>query len=219
MLDILQLRKDLDAVVARLEARKNPQPYLDVPRYSALEAERKQIQTATEQLQARRNAASKQIGQLKSKGEDTAPVMAQVAGIGDELKASAERLEAAGISWKIYEDMADNFGDNPLVGYGLVGGLDGTGDQTTQAPFTGQSLNAMLQQMGITVPAGAENLVIRADGTLLLDPAVGSIHKIGALAQGLPSCNGWTFWHVEREGALMLLDTLRGEIRAQMAAA
>jgi modification methylase len=61
--------------------------------------------------------------------------------------------------------------------------------------------------------------VIRADGTLLLDPAVGSIHKIGALAQGLPSCNGWTFWHVERDGALMLLDTLRGEIRAQMAAA
>lgn len=61
--------------------------------------------------------------------------------------------------------------------------------------------------------------VIRADGTLLLDPAVGSIHKIGALAQGLPSCNGWTFWHVERDGTLMLLDTLRGEIRAQMAAA
>jgi modification methylase len=48
---------------------------------------------------------------------------------------------------------------------------------------------------------------------------VGSIHKIGALAQGLPSCNGWTFWHVERDGALTLLDTLRGEIRAQMAAA
>ena len=61
--------------------------------------------------------------------------------------------------------------------------------------------------------------VIRADGTLLLDPAVGSIHKIGALAQGLPSCNGWTFWHVECDGALTLLDTLRGEIRAQMAAA
>ncbi len=43
---------------------------------------------------------------------------------------------------------------NPLVGYGLVVGLDGTGDQTTQAPFTAQSLNAMLQQMGVTVPAG-----------------------------------------------------------------
>ena len=43
---------------------------------------------------------------------------------------------------------------NPLVGYGLVVGLDGTGDQTTQAPFTTQSLTAMLQQLGVTVPAG-----------------------------------------------------------------
>jgi flagellar P-ring protein precursor FlgI len=43
---------------------------------------------------------------------------------------------------------------NPLVGYGLVVGLDGTGDQTTSAPFTTQSLNAMLQQMGVTVPPG-----------------------------------------------------------------
>jgi modification methylase len=61
--------------------------------------------------------------------------------------------------------------------------------------------------------------VIRADGTLTLGPAVGSIHKVGALAQGLPACNGWTFWHVERQGGLTVLDTLRGEIRAQMAAA
>ena len=44
---------------------------------------------------------------------------------------------------------------NQLVGYGLVVGLDGTGDQTTQTPFTSQSINAMLQQMGVTVPAGA----------------------------------------------------------------
>ncbi len=43
---------------------------------------------------------------------------------------------------------------NPLVGYGLVVGLDGTGDQTTQTPFTTQSLNAMLQQLGVTVPPG-----------------------------------------------------------------
>ena len=44
---------------------------------------------------------------------------------------------------------------NPLVGYGLVVGLDGTGDQTTQTPFTTQSLQAMLQQLGVTLPAGA----------------------------------------------------------------
>ncbi|MEO8299532.1 MAG: flagellar basal body P-ring protein FlgI [Burkholderiales bacterium] len=49
---------------------------------------------------------------------------------------------------------------NQLVGYGLIVGLDGTGDQTTQTPFTAQSLNAMLQQMGVTVPAGA-NMQLR----------------------------------------------------------
>ena len=94
MLDIQQLRRDLPGVTARLQTRKNPQPFLDVERFSALEAERKAIQTRTEELQAQRNSFSKQIGQLKAKGEDTAAVMAQVAGIGDELKASAERLEA-----------------------------------------------------------------------------------------------------------------------------
>ena len=94
MLDINLLRRDLPAVIARLRTRRDPQPFLDEARYAALEAERKTIQTRTEGLQAQRNALSKQIGMLKGKGEDTAPVMAQVAGIGDELKASAERLEA-----------------------------------------------------------------------------------------------------------------------------
>jgi seryl-tRNA synthetase len=93
MLDITSLRKDLAATVARLERRKSPQPYLDVDRFSALEAERKAIQGRTEELQARRNALSKQIGQLKAKGEDTAAVMAEVGGLGDGLKASADRLE------------------------------------------------------------------------------------------------------------------------------
>jgi modification methylase len=60
--------------------------------------------------------------------------------------------------------------------------------------------------------------LVRADGTLALGPATGSIHKIGALAQGLPACNGWSFWHVEREGRSLLIDALRGEIRASMAA-
>jgi len=93
MLDITQLRRDLPAVVARLETRKNPQPFLDVAAFTALETERKTLQTRTEDLQARRNSLSKQIGMLKGKGEDTAPVMAEVAGIADELKASADRLE------------------------------------------------------------------------------------------------------------------------------
>jgi seryl-tRNA synthetase len=58
-----------------------------------LEAERKAIQSRTEELQARRNTLSKQIGQLKAKGEDTTTVMAEVGGLGDGLKASADRLE------------------------------------------------------------------------------------------------------------------------------
>jgi len=94
MLDVNLLRRDLDGVVERLSRRKNPQPFLDVPRFTALEAERKTIQTRTEQLQASRNSLSKQIGVLKGKGESTDAVMAEVAGIGDELKRSAERLEA-----------------------------------------------------------------------------------------------------------------------------
>ena len=97
MLDISLLRRDLPAVVAQLQRRKNPQPFLDVARYTALEAERKAIQTETEQLQAQRNAASKQIGMLKGKGlgaEDrTSALMAEVNGIADGLKAGAERLE------------------------------------------------------------------------------------------------------------------------------
>jgi seryl-tRNA synthetase len=93
MLDITLLRKDLDGVVARLESRQSPQPFLDVERFRSLETERKAIQTRTEELQARRNSLSKQIGQLKAKGEDSASAMAEVGGIGDALKASAERLE------------------------------------------------------------------------------------------------------------------------------
>jgi seryl-tRNA synthetase len=94
MLDITLLRKDLAHVVSRLEARKSPQPFLDVERFTTLESQRKTIQTRTEDLQARRNHLSKQIGQLRAKGQDTAPVMAEVGRIGDELKASAERLDA-----------------------------------------------------------------------------------------------------------------------------
>lgn len=93
MLDITLLRKDLDQVVAALEKRKSPQPFLDVERFQSLESERKAIQTRTEDLQARRNSLSKQIGQLKAKGQDTAAVMAEVGGLADELKASADRLE------------------------------------------------------------------------------------------------------------------------------
>ncbi|THC40805.1 serine--tRNA ligase [Massilia sp. Mn16-1_5] len=89
MIDIQLLRKDIDTVAARLAARKFQ---LDVAGFNALEAERKAIQTRTEELQGKRNSLSKQIGILKGKGEDTAGVMAEVAGLGDELKANEAKL-------------------------------------------------------------------------------------------------------------------------------
>ena len=90
MIDIQLLRKDIDAVAARLAQRKFK---LDVAAFNALESERKAIQTRTEELQSQRNSLSKQIGILKGKGEDASAVMAEVAGIGDELKSSADQLE------------------------------------------------------------------------------------------------------------------------------
>ncbi|QYG08658.1 serine--tRNA ligase [Janthinobacterium sp. PAMC25594] len=89
MIDIQLLRKDIATVAERLATRKFQ---LDVAGFNALEAERKAIQTRTEELQGKRNALSKQIGMLKGKGEDTSAVMAQVAGLGDELKADEAAL-------------------------------------------------------------------------------------------------------------------------------
>jgi modification methylase len=59
--------------------------------------------------------------------------------------------------------------------------------------------------------------LVRADGAISLGDNVGSIHKIGAMAQGLEACNGWTFWHVETKAGLTLIDDLRARVRAQMA--
>ncbi|MDD3676963.1 MAG: serine--tRNA ligase [Thauera propionica] len=89
MLDIQLLRSQIDVVAARLASRGLQ---LDSAAFQALEDERKQLQTRTQELQARRNALSKQIGMLKGKGEDVAPVMAEVAQLGDELKACEQAL-------------------------------------------------------------------------------------------------------------------------------
>ena len=84
MLDIQLLRTQIDTVAARLATRGLQ---LDTAAFQALEDERKHLQTRTQELQARRNALSKQIGMLKGKGEDASGVMAEVAQLGDELKA------------------------------------------------------------------------------------------------------------------------------------
>ena len=89
MLDINQLRTDIDATAARLADRGFK---LDVDHFRELEAQRKASQMQTQELQAKRNSISKLIGQAKAKGEDTAPIMAEVAGLGDELKKHEDAL-------------------------------------------------------------------------------------------------------------------------------
>jgi seryl-tRNA synthetase len=91
VLDIQQLRSDLDNVIAKLAARGFS---FDGSAFSALEQERKAVQVRTQELQAKRNATSKQIGIAKSKGEDVAVIMSEVAGLGEQLKADEERLAA-----------------------------------------------------------------------------------------------------------------------------
>ncbi len=59
---------------------------------------------------------------------------------------------------------------------------------------------------------------VRPDGTLESRGIIGSIHKIGALVQGLPACNGWTFWHIDAPGALVCIDEFRTELRKRSAA-
>jgi len=95
MLDINLLRQDLDAVLARLETRKSPQSFLDAGLFRALETERKTLQMGTEELQARRNSLSKQIGAFKGKGEhaQAEAAMNEVSTIKSQLESSAARLE------------------------------------------------------------------------------------------------------------------------------
>lgn len=89
MLDIQALRNDLEGVVAQLAKRGFS---FNAAQFADLEQERKTVQTRTQDLQAKRNNASKQIGFAKSKGEDVAAIMAEVAGLGEQLKADELRL-------------------------------------------------------------------------------------------------------------------------------
>jgi seryl-tRNA synthetase len=89
MLDIQTLRNDLAGVAARLATRGYT---LDTAKFEQMEAERKTIQSRTQELQAKRNASSKLIGQAKAKGEDTTAIMAEVGVLGDELKQLEAKL-------------------------------------------------------------------------------------------------------------------------------
>ncbi|HPE00393.1 MAG TPA: serine--tRNA ligase, partial [Burkholderiaceae bacterium] len=102
MLDTNLLRKQLDATVARLATR----PYaFPVEAFNLLEAERKTVQTRTEELQARRNALSKQIGVARGQGQDAGALMAEAAAIPDELKLLEDQL--AGIRDRLDALMLD----------------------------------------------------------------------------------------------------------------
>src|SRR5882672_1591947 len=90
MLDIQLVRNDLDSVAARLATRGLT---IDVAAFRALEEQRKHAQVRTQELQAKRNASSKSIGELKRKGEDTSALLAEMAALGDELKGIEAELE------------------------------------------------------------------------------------------------------------------------------
>ena len=90
MLDVNLLRSDLPGVAAALAKRGET---LDTARFESLEATRKDIQVRTQDRQSRRNSLSKQIGIAKSKGEDVAPILAEVAGLGDQVKALEGELD------------------------------------------------------------------------------------------------------------------------------
>ena len=93
-----------------------------------------------------------------------------------------------------------------------------TAREAPRVPF------AALVERGLVSPGASlvdakrrHRALVRADGALTLGEAVGSIHRIGALAQGLEACNGWTYWHVETPQGLTLIDVFRAQVRAEMA--
>jgi modification methylase len=95
-----------------------------------------------------------------------------------------------------------------------------TAREASRVPF------AALIERGLVTPGvklmdakKRHKALVRADGALSFGGTVGSIHKMGALAQGLEACNGWTFWHVETSKGLKPIDTFRAQVRAEMAEA
>ena len=95
MIDINLFRTDLAAVAAGLAKRGIA---LDTDAFTTLEARRRDIQVRTQDLQAKRNAASREIGFAKSRGQDAAPMLAQVAGLGDEVKRLEAELDAVQVA-------------------------------------------------------------------------------------------------------------------------
>jgi modification methylase len=95
-----------------------------------------------------------------------------------------------------------------------------TAREAPRVPF------AELIERGMIMPGATlfdakkkHNALVRADGAIMLGDKVGSIHRMGALAQGSGACNGWTYWHIETKKGLKLIDELRAKVRRDMATA
>ncbi len=158
MLDIAQLRKDLPGVVARLQTRKQPQPYLDVAAFEALEAERKTLQTRTEALQSQRNQLSKQIGMLKGKGQhaEADAAMAQVNALkGEKQPLPSEELDLRNLSALAVD---------PRTGHLLV--LSPDSNMLLELDEQGQQVSFMTLLGGFN---GLEDTIPRAEGVAMDD--------------------------------------------------
>ena len=95
-----------------------------------------------------------------------------------------------------------------------------TAREAPRVPFTALIERGMIRPGEALFDAKRKvKALVRADGAVSFGDTVGSIHRIGAIAQGLEACNGWSFWHVERDKKLTLIDGFRAEIRESLAAA
>jgi modification methylase len=95
-----------------------------------------------------------------------------------------------------------------------------TAREAPRVPFTRLIERGLVEPGAKLVDAKRRHrALVRADGAITLGEAVGSIHRIGALAQGLEACNGWTFWHVETPKGLTCIDAFRAMVRSEMAQA
>jgi modification methylase len=92
-----------------------------------------------------------------------------------------------------------------------------TAREAPRVPFTALIERGLVTPGAILVDNRRRvKALVRADGAIVLGDKVGSIHRVGALAQGLEACNGWTFWHVDTGKELVSIDALRAEVRAEM---
>jgi modification methylase len=96
--------------------------------------------------------------------------------------------------------------------------VTGSKKSEPRIPF-GQIVEAGLLRAGDVLydPKGRHAAKVRADGSLVVGDLSGSIHKVGALVQSAPACNGWTYWHFKSDKGLAPIDVLRAKVRGQIA--